>query len=91
MLQAGGRGAPRIRRESNERERAVSNVPPRAVAHPSPLRHSTATKPGPAPAPAAIEAPEPETDARRLEQRRKQIDMGKNTRGYAAYTAAVPR
>ena len=32
-----------------------------------------------------------ETDPRRLEQRQKQIDFGKNTRGYQRYTAAVPR
>lgn len=32
-----------------------------------------------------------ETDPRRLEQRQKQIDFGKNTRGYQRYAAAVPR
>jgi hypothetical protein len=32
-----------------------------------------------------------ETDPRRLEQRQKQINMGKNTAGYAAYTKAVTR
>ena len=48
------------------------------------LSPPTATKPAPAD---PADAPDP----RRLEQRRKQIDMGKNTRGYAAYTAAVPR
>ena len=59
---------------------------------PSALHTHTAAKPGPAP---AAEAPaldaSTDLDARRIEQRRKQIDMGKNTRGYAAYTAAVPR
>ena len=53
----------------------------RSSLHPPP----PASKPAPAADPA--DAPDP----RRLEQRRKQIDMGKNTRGYAAYTAAVPR
>lgn len=60
----------------------------------SPLS-TTAAKPGPAAettsAKATAATSEVETDPRRLEQRRKQIDMGKNTRGYAAYTAAVPR
>ena len=46
-----------------------------------------------APSPAAAPAREAarETDPRRLEQRQKQIDFGKNTRGYARYVAAVPR
>ena len=32
-----------------------------------------------------------EEDARRLAQRQKQIDFGKNTRGYERYSALVPR
>lgn len=32
-----------------------------------------------------------ETDPHKLAQRQKQIDFGKNTLGYAAYTKAVPR
>ena len=36
-------------------------------------------------------AQQQETDPRRLEQRQKQIDFGKNTRGYQRYSAAVPR
>lgn len=32
-----------------------------------------------------------EADPRRLEQRQKQIDYGKNTSGYQAYTTAVPK
>ena len=46
--------------------------------------------PPPSAAPAAPSAAR-ETDPRRLEQRQKQIDFGKNTRGYARYVAAVPR
>lgn len=46
------------------------------------------------PAPASVRsnvAQQQETDPRRLEQRQKQIDFGKNTRGYQRYAAAVPR
>jgi len=32
-----------------------------------------------------------ESDPRRLEQRQKQIDYGKNTAGYQAYTTAIPK
>lgn len=35
--------------------------------------------------------PKSETDPKRLEQRQKQIDFGKNTLGYDAYSQAVPR
>lgn len=45
-------------------------------------------------APASVRsnaAQQQETDPRRLEQRQKQIDFGKNTRGYQRYAAAVPR
>jgi histone hairpin-like RNA-binding protein len=34
---------------------------------------------------------EVETDAHRLKQRQKQIDIGKNTPGYASYVAKVPK
>jgi hypothetical protein len=37
------------------------------------------------------QAAERESDAHRLAQRQKQIDMGKNTLGYQRYKAAVPR
>ena len=60
----------------------------RGPAVPSPPR--SAPPPPPSAAPAAPSAAR-ETDPRRLEQRQKQIDFGKNTRGYARYVAAVPR
>lgn len=52
--------------------------------------HQNKTKNSTAPA-ATTRAVARETDPRRLEQRQKQIDFGKNTRGYQRYAAAVPR
>lgn len=40
---------------------------------------------------AAAGAPELETDAARLAQRQKQIDLGKNTQAYRNYLKAVPK
>lgn len=37
------------------------------------------------------DVPEVSVDAHRLDQRRKQIDWGKNTLGYQAYVQAVPK
>jgi hypothetical protein len=34
---------------------------------------------------------ERETDTERLNQRQKQIDIGKNTRGYQNYLKAIPK
>lgn len=34
---------------------------------------------------------EPETDDKRLAQRQKQIDFGKNTQGYQRYVAEIPK
>ena len=67
---------------SGERERGEERRGPAAVV---PRAHPLI--PSSAPAPSAAR----ETDPRRLEQRQKQIDFGKNTRGYARYVAAVPR
>ena len=39
----------------------------------------------------ALERDAREDDAQRLKQRQKQIDFGKNTRGYERYVALVPR
>lgn len=39
----------------------------------------------------ALERDAREDDAQRLRQRQKQIDLGKNTRGYERYVALVPR
>jgi hypothetical protein len=39
----------------------------------------------------AAAPPQRETDAHRLAQRQKQIDLGKNTLGYQRYRQAVPR
>jgi len=62
---------------------------PRALAPRRAARAARNDAPTPPPAPAP--APARETDPRRLEQRQKQIDFGKNTRGYQLYAAAVPR
>jgi histone RNA hairpin-binding protein len=37
------------------------------------------------------EEEEEETDPKRLMQRQKQIDFGKNTKGYERYVQAVPK
>ena len=66
---------------------ATSAVDPTAstsVAEPSsPSPSASSTTPPP--------PPSPRTLARRLSQRRKQIDLGKRTTGYLRYIAAVPR
>ena len=59
--------------------------------HPSPPPKPSPTAPSVRSSAAAAAAQQQETDPRRLEQRQKQIDFGKNTRGYQRYSAAVPR
>lgn len=39
----------------------------------------------------AASTPERETDPRKLEQRQKQIDYGKNTLGYQNYVKLIPK
>ena len=52
---------------------------------------SSSSRPAAAAAAKGGDAPARETDPHRLQQRQKQVDMGKNTLGYQRYLDAVPK
>ena len=60
-------------------------------ASPARARGCPPSRPAAAAAAKGGDAPARETDPHRLQQRQKQVDMGKNTLGYQRYLDAVPK